>query len=180
MNNPARSAPISILKHAITNTDGVLDPKGAKGLMHYTQVIRNGKKYNLEVLYDKATNTIMHFNYRRDAMEPLKKFLTKMFKKNDKKRLYWLIKQYLSGKMDSNTFCDEYYYCYDLELDHESLSETERKVFKELSFVSGRFSPYKGDIEQYPGVYFTSTELWEKVQEAQEKLASEHFEIRRK
>jgi hypothetical protein len=103
-----------------------------------------------------------------------------MFRKNDKRRLYWLIGQYLSGKMDSNTFCDEYYYCYDLELDYESLSETEREAFKELSSVSSRFSEFRKDIEQHPGVYFTSKELRKKVQETQEKLVSNHFETRMK
>ncbi|WP_156187507.1 hypothetical protein [Peribacillus loiseleuriae] len=28
-------------------------------------------KYNLEVLYDKTTNTIYHFEYARKAMGPL-------------------------------------------------------------------------------------------------------------
>jgi hypothetical protein len=72
------------------------------------------------------------------------------------------------------------YYCYDLELDYESLSETEREAFKELSFVSSRFSEFRKNIEQHPGVYFTSKELRKKVQETQEKLVSNHFETRMK
>jgi hypothetical protein len=73
MNNPKRSLPVSILKNTIKNSKGLLDPRGGtKALMHYVQITRNRKKYNLEVLYDKATNTIMHFKYSRDAMGPLK------------------------------------------------------------------------------------------------------------
>lgn len=29
------------------------------------------EQYNLEVLYDKKTNTIMHFKYTREAIGPL-------------------------------------------------------------------------------------------------------------
>jgi hypothetical protein len=72
MNNPKRSLPVSILKNTIKNSKGLLDPRGTKALMYYVRITRNRKKYNLEVLYDKATNTIMHFKYSRDAMGPLK------------------------------------------------------------------------------------------------------------
>ncbi len=72
MNNPGRKPPVSILDDAIKSTKGLPDPQGTKALMHYTQMTRNGKLYNLEVLYDKATNTILHFQYGRGAMGPLK------------------------------------------------------------------------------------------------------------
>ncbi len=35
-----------------------------------------------------------------------------MFEKEDKKRGYGLMVQYLSGKIDGRTFCDEFYYSY--------------------------------------------------------------------
>jgi hypothetical protein len=41
--------------------------------MHYTTMYKNGKMYNLEVLYDKATNTIYHFEYTRKAIGNLPK-----------------------------------------------------------------------------------------------------------
>ena len=72
MNDPNRSLPVSILKHAIKNGKGLPDPQGTKALMYYTQIIRNRKTYNLEVLYDQATNTISHFMYTRDPIGPLK------------------------------------------------------------------------------------------------------------
>ena len=40
-----------------------------------------------------------------------------MYEKNDKRRVYWLIDLYLAGKIDDKTFCDEFYYSYDLEMD---------------------------------------------------------------
>jgi len=72
MKDPNRSLPVSILKYAIKNSKGLPDPQGTKALMHYTRITRNKKTYNLEVLYDRATNRISHFKYSRDAMGPLK------------------------------------------------------------------------------------------------------------
>ena len=51
------------------------DPQGAKALMHYSQMWKKGKLYNVEVLYDKTTNTIMHFKYTQDATGPLNKII---------------------------------------------------------------------------------------------------------
>ena len=63
-----------------------------------------------------------------------------MFEKEDKRRLYWLIDQYLSGKITERVFCDEFYYCYDLEMDYTTLTEFEHRIFSELSTIRGRFS----------------------------------------
>ncbi|MCC5946086.1 MAG: hypothetical protein JJT94_14245, partial [Bernardetiaceae bacterium] len=72
MNNLGRRVPVSILDDAIKSTKGLPDTQGTKALVHYTQMIKNGKLYNLKVLYDKSTNTILHFHYGREAMGPLK------------------------------------------------------------------------------------------------------------
>ena len=55
----------------IKNTKGLADPRGSKALMHYSTMTKNGKLYNLEILYDKASNSIWHFKYGREAMGPL-------------------------------------------------------------------------------------------------------------
>jgi hypothetical protein len=96
-----------------------------------------------------------------------------MFEKEDKKRLYWLMDEYLSGKINGRTFCDEYYFSYDLEIDYGTLSNLEQKAFKELSSVSSRFSEFEEDIEKHSGVYFTENQLQKKIQETQDKLKTE-------
>jgi hypothetical protein len=96
-----------------------------------------------------------------------------MFKKDDKRRLYWLMDIYLSNEITAKTFCDEFYYCYDLELDSELLTKLEEQVFSELGTVTGRFSEFEEDIRQYPGTYFTEKQLKQKVLEALEKLKEE-------
>ena len=63
MENPSRVVPVQILEQAIKGSKGVADPKGSRALMHTTEMFKNGKTYNLEVLYDKGTNTIWHFKY---------------------------------------------------------------------------------------------------------------------
>jgi RHS repeat-associated protein len=63
MANPGRAVPIQTLEQAIKSTKGVLDPRGSRALMHSTEMFKNGKAYQLDVLYDKATNSIWHFQY---------------------------------------------------------------------------------------------------------------------
>jgi hypothetical protein len=70
--NPSRMVPIQLLKFVVDNVKGVADPQGSSALMYYTQMLKNGRMYNLEVLYDKATNTVMHFLYTKDALGPFR------------------------------------------------------------------------------------------------------------
>ncbi len=63
--------PVQTLKQAIEHGVEGPDPQGTNAVMYYTRMYRNGSEYNLEVLYDKATNTILHFEYARKAMGPL-------------------------------------------------------------------------------------------------------------
>ncbi len=70
--NPARKVPLQIMDDVIKNTKGLPDPRGSKALMHYSRMTKNGKSYNLEILYDKGSNSIWHFQYGRGAMGPLK------------------------------------------------------------------------------------------------------------
>ena len=71
MSTSARRVPVQILNEVIKNTKGVPDPRGSKALMYYSTMIKNGKTYNLEILYDKASNSIWHFKYTRKALGPL-------------------------------------------------------------------------------------------------------------
>jgi len=65
---------VSITKSEKTtneSTKACLDPRGSLAEMHYTTMTKNGQTYNLEVLYDKATNTVYHFEYTRKAIGDL-------------------------------------------------------------------------------------------------------------
>lgn len=68
MDEAARFVPVQTLQDAIKSTKGLPDPRGSDALMHYTTINIGKKTYNLEVLYDAATNTIYHFEYARRAM----------------------------------------------------------------------------------------------------------------
>ena len=63
MSNKVRAVPIQILRETIENTQGIPDPRGSRALMHYGEIWKNNKPYKLEILYDKKTNTIWHFQY---------------------------------------------------------------------------------------------------------------------
>ena len=77
---------------------------------------------------------------------------------------------YLSGTITASVFCDEYYYCYDLEIDYATLSNLEHQVFSDLGTVSGRFSPYEEGHLGLPHGFYSEAELREKVIETKEKL----------
>jgi len=64
MENAARHVPVQVLIEAIKNGVASPDPQGTSAMMYTIEMVRNGKTYVLEVLYDKATNTIMHFLYQ--------------------------------------------------------------------------------------------------------------------
>ena len=84
--------------------------------------------------------------------------------------MYWLIDQYLLGKIDEQTFCDEFYYSYDLEINIEILSEIEKHTFTDISIVSSRFSNYEQDYKLDERAFSTVQELKEKIIEAKVKL----------
>lgn len=73
MDDINRFVPVQILDDVIKNTKAFPDPQNSSAIMHYAQMARNKTMYNLEVLYDKTTNTIYHFKYTRQAIGPLKK-----------------------------------------------------------------------------------------------------------
>ncbi len=94
----------------------------------------------------------------------------KPFEKNDKRRLYWLIGQYLTNKMDAWAFCKEYHECYDVEINPNTLTPLEAKMFAELSIVAGRFLLSKKDHIQYPEIYYNEEELRHKITDAKKAL----------
>lgn len=72
MKSSSRFVPAQLLKQ-VTKGKAYKDPRGSKGKAFYAVMKKNGKSYNLQVVYHKNTNTIYHFHYSRSAMGPLKK-----------------------------------------------------------------------------------------------------------
>jgi hypothetical protein len=174
MDEVGRMIPVQTLDDIIKAPTHVLkDPQGTKALMHYSQMWKNGKLYNVEVLYNKASIQSCILSIRRKVWGHFKQFRNNMFEKDDKRRLYWLMDSYLSGKIDERTFCDEYYYSYDLEVDYKDLSPIEEKAFSELSAVSSRFSEFEEDHKLDAKAFSTVEELKRKVRDTQEKLKAE-------
>jgi hypothetical protein len=93
-----------------------------------------------------------------------------MFEKKDKRRLSWLIDMYLEGKITARTFCDEYYYSYDLEIDNKDLNELEQQAFSELSKISSRFSEFPEDHAALPRGFYTEEQLKKKIEETKKRL----------
>lgn len=93
-----------------------------------------------------------------------------MHKKNDKRRLYQLMDMFLEGTISASVFCDEFYYCYDLELDYDTLTSLEYSIFSELGIICGRFSEFEEDHIQYPKGFYTIEDVRNKILETKEKL----------
>lgn len=51
----------------------IKNPRGTTALRYFSQIWKNGKLYNAEVVYDSATNEILHFLYDQRALGPLPK-----------------------------------------------------------------------------------------------------------
>jgi hypothetical protein len=101
-----------------------------------------------------------------------------MYDKSDKRRLYWLIDEYLSGNIDESTFCDEFYYSYDLEISvNESLNEIEQHAFSELSAVASRFSQYEEDHKLDAHAFSTVQELRQKIVDTKEQLKKQNPKV---
>ena len=67
-----RKVSIQILDEVIKNPMHTTpDPQGSKAIMYYSRMWRNGKEYNIEVLYHKKLNQIFHFEYSEKAMGKL-------------------------------------------------------------------------------------------------------------
>lgn len=94
-----------------------------------------------------------------------------MYAKNDKRRLYWLIDQYLAGTLNESTFCDEFYYSYCLEIEGGDLDESEKKVFEGLRITSSRFSPHEEDHRRDAHAFSTKEELRQAILDARSCLA---------
>lgn len=93
-----------------------------------------------------------------------------MFEKNDKRRLYWLIDQYLSEQINGWLFCNEYYYSYSLEIKSDDLTDIEQAAFSELDKISSRYTDVQEDLIKYPDTYYNEEQLKQKVIETKEKL----------
>lgn len=64
MSNAARYVPVNTLINCIKNGTAKRDPQGTKAIMYTINMWKNGKLYKLEVLYERASNTILHFLYK--------------------------------------------------------------------------------------------------------------------
>lgn len=90
----------------------------------------------------------------------------------NKHKIYWLIKEYLSSNINESTFCDEFYNCYDLELNKDTLNSFEKKVLDELSQVASRFSPYKEDHKLDAKAFSTVAELNSQIKKTNDLLVN--------
>lgn len=71
MTDPNRHIPVQILREVIKTGKATPDPRGSHAIMYYGKMFRGTKPYNVEVLYDKISNTVYHFKYSSEALGSL-------------------------------------------------------------------------------------------------------------
>jgi hypothetical protein len=88
---------------------------------------------------------------------------------DNKEYLYKLIIEYKNGNISTEFFCDNFDRVYNIELDYDTINEIEHELFKSLSYVAARFSPYEAD-KKIPKAFTTEKEVKEKVEEVYSRL----------
>jgi hypothetical protein len=65
MADAARYVPRHILADAIINGTRMADPQAAPGAVKIVcSILKNGKRYVLEIIYRESDNTILHYLYK--------------------------------------------------------------------------------------------------------------------
>lgn len=77
---------------------------------------------------------------------------------NAREQLMYLLEKYYEGKYETEIFAEEFSRIYDLETDYSLLSEKEHDLMKELSIVTGRFSPFEEDLKIH-NAYFNENDV---------------------
>lgn len=81
-----------------------------------------------------------------------------------KEKLIYLVKEYIKGKYDTNTFCDQFTLIYDIETDYELLTEQENELFSQITQYTSRYSQYEEDL-RIPNMYYNEKNVFDKVKE---------------
>jgi hypothetical protein len=91
----------------------------------------------------------------------------------DSQRLYWLLRSYCEGNIDSKSFCDAFEMAFNYEVDKSQLSAREHAIFKALFDEVVYFSPFPEEIKIFP-LYRSSAQIGIAARKAQEELASKN------
>ena len=121
-------------------------------------------------MYDKATNSVYHFEYARKAMGNLpaiKKW--EWIIMTEKESLRYLINGLINGSYAIKIFCSEFTRIYDLEVDYDELSSDENYEFGKLCEMTGRFSDDEEELK-IPNMYCSENEIRNKVKYIVNKL----------
>lgn len=86
-----------------------------------------------------------------------------------KEKLIYLVKEYIKGNYDTNTFCDQFTLVYDIETDYEVLTEQENVLFSQITQYTSRFSQYEEDLK-IPNMYYNEKDVSDKVKEVARAL----------
>ena len=87
-----------------------------------------------------------------------------------RQRLYYLIEGLFLKQYDVKTFCEEFEAIFYPDSPSEELTADELRIFETLGNIVVRFSPYPDDLENYPGIYKSATDIENAVNVAYNQL----------
>lgn len=85
-------------------------------------------------------------------------------------KLYFLLREFHIGNYRTTDFADQFELVYIREVDYEDLTEREHLLFKELSDICGRFSPYEEDLKT--GAFYNEEDIRKKAEEVYVQLCN--------
>lgn len=93
-----------------------------------------------------------------------------MHERTPKERLYWLIELLQHNEIELPRFCDEFSYTYNIDLDYDELTELESEMFRNLTDVTSRFSPFEEDHKLDPKAFSKVEDVREMIKKVVNKL----------
>lgn len=82
-----------------------------------------------------------------------------MKERSPKERLLWLLTLYKDGRIEIDSFCNEFHITYAHDLDFDEVTPREEELFESLSRCAARFSNNQVEHIKYPKVYTTTKEI---------------------
>lgn len=89
---------------------------------------------------------------------------------NIKSKLYYLLREYVAGNYETETFCVAMCDLFYPDTPKGELSNTEYNEFEKLAYISARFSPYENDHIICSNAFATEQEVHGIALEVYQKL----------
>ena len=89
---------------------------------------------------------------------------------NKRQQLYYLLESFLKNEYEIQSFCDAFEKIFYPSIPGNELTPDELKLFEALGEIVTRYTPFAEDLENYPGVYKSGTDVKNAIYTIADKL----------